>query len=601
MSTSSLKASDINVQEMEPVLSARWVFKFKHLAVCLIFGGMFAYVNCMPLLDSSIWLHMGDGAWILEHGALPEVDVAQPLSEGMRVVHTAWLSKVLYALGGPHYASNLFALATLANLLILGRIFYLQTGRLVMMVAGIGIALLLGSRLSFFASPEVFGQVCFALLLLIVMRVHSTGLGPMLDSTDKTGSAVRGSWRVWLAVAVLFAFWANLHASFLLGVVVLLCCAVSSAIDAAIRIRSFRDTLSDKQPRRWLLLAEMSLLASMLNPYGPRLIWDVLATAFNEKVTSLPQWLPLNIAGPNGLLFLGSLVLLAVVMRHSRRPVRPVEVLLLTSFGAMTIPSAMALGWYAVVYAFVVLPHVAEIWCRVFPETVDNGSTAEVEAERRLSARNFTVTLVCALVLYVGFRWAPISRELLGGTPRTMSALVGSEDVYDVAEHLREHPSKGLVYAPVEWADWLVWHGHGDVQVLMTSNVHWAPRRIWSDHRRMATGQEGWYKGMDRYGVETLVIDKENEAYFAKIAQDSHKFYTVYENDTAVVLRRHNDMRRQDEIGKIARRPSGEPESDCCAGCGNEVELAETAPPCCGSVWEVGQLVNHPLIGTTLQ
>jgi hypothetical protein len=400
-------------------------------------------------------------------------------------------------------------------------------------------------------------------LLLMVTYFAGKELGPVMGAAGAEGSRRRGAWPAWLGLGALFAAWANLHASFLLGIVVLLCCAAAKAVEVGLRTRSFAAVLADAEPRRWLLLAEWSLLASFLNPYGPRLVWDVLELVRNEKVISLGEWLPLNIAAPNGLLFLGSLVFLAIVLRHSRRPVRPVEVLLLATFGGLAIPSARALGWYAVIYAYVVVPHIAEIANRILPaaERVAAGQT------RRLTPRSFSVSLVCVLVLYAGFRWAPISREFLGGAPRSMAALVGSEDACQVAEFLSAHPSPGLVYAPVQWADWLVWRGDGEVRVLMTSNVQWTPRRIWSDHQRMATGQEGWYKGMDRYGVETLVIDKEEQGYFAKLAERSPKYRTVYENDSAVVLRRVADRRRSEEIGKLA---TARHEDACCPGDGAE-------------------------------
>ena len=89
--------------------------------------------------------------------------------------------------------------------------------------------------------------------------------------------------------------------------------------------------------------------------------------------------------------------------------------------------------------------------------------------------------------------------------------------------------------------------------MLMTSNVQRVPRRIFSDHQRMSQAQEGWYTGMDRYGVETLVIDKEGQPYFAKLAKRSTKYRTVYENDTAVVLRRLTGRRGHETLPSVAK------------------------------------------------
>jgi hypothetical protein len=518
---------------------------------------LFVYLNSMPLLDSSIWLHIADGRWMLDHRALPQVDALQPLTEGMRIVHTTWLADVLFALaerlGGPNGVSDLFALAMLACLLLLARVFYIQTSRLSLMIAGLAMTIVFGEQYALHASPEAFGQLCFAALLWLVVwfQAHVDGLKPPSGQFQEALGAERRAWPLWAAIGLLFVLWANLHGSFLLGAAVLGCCAVARAAEVLWESRSLRAVLLDRPTRRWLLLVDLALVASFANPYGPPLIPEVISLARNEKVISMPQWAPLNISAPHGLLFLASLVLMAVVLRHSRRGMRPVEVLLLAVFGAATVPTARALGWYAVVYAFVLMPHVAEVCRRVLPPVARAG-----QERRRLTARSFSMSLICALVLYCGFRWAPVSRVLLGGSPRTMAQLVGSEDVYAVAEYIREHPSQGLVFAPIEWADLIVWYG--GAKALMTSNVQWAPRRIWSDHSRMAQGQEGWYKGMDRYRVDTVVIDKKNNPYFAKIGKRSPQYRTLYENETAVVLRRISDARRREGVAQSGGAPAGE-------------------------------------------
>ncbi len=500
----------IVADELTPVLSSRWALTWRHLAVCLLFGGMFLYANCRPLSNSAAWLHICKGRAILAHRTLPLVDASQSLSEGMRVVDGVWLSEILLALadgwGGPQYVANLFALVELAGLIVLARVFYLQTGRVGLMALGVGMVVLLGSRLQPPAGPEVFGGLCFAVLLWIITKAR---LRP-------------ARWH-WPAVALLFAAWANLHGSFLLGIVVLVCLAVGEAVEVAWR------TKRSGTVRRWTLLAECALVASLLNPYGPNLLAEYARLLGNTNVRSLPLWLPPSLPTPSGVLFLTTFAILAVVMRHSRRRVAVADVLLLAVFAAAAVPTAPMLAWYAVVFIFVMMPHVADMAARM-----PHG----VEAKSNTPTRGFGVSLVCVLVVWAAFAMGPISQGLLGGKPREVARIVGSSVPHGVAEHFSAQPPQGLVFAPTAWADWLALANGPNFPAYMTSDVQWVPRRVYSDYVRMARAEFNWERGMDRYGVETLVIDKKNQWVMHKAIARSSKWRVDYEDDTALVARR---------------------------------------------------------------
>ena len=579
-----LDSQDAVPYELGPVLSARWALKPRHLVVCLFFGGLFTYLNCLPLLDSAIWLDVCQGNWILQHQALPEMDVTQPLTEGMHVAHTSWLSQVVFALaekwGGPYGVSHLFAILMLGHLLMLGRVFYSQTKRISLMLTGTVLALVVGARFGLSASAEVFGQLGFALLLWVIIKFNASGPAPLFAGGDADRTTWRSAWPLWATVGGLFAVWANLHGSYLLGIVVLACHAMARAIETVWKTRSVRAVLTDRPTRRWVVLTEWALVASLLNPYGPHLIAENIALVGNENLAAMPGWLPLNLSLPNGLVFLASIVALVVVFRHSRRRVQPVEVLLLVVFGAAALPAAPALAWYAIVYAFVLVPHLAEILNRVVPAAIlyrsrpdttptrsasevgkffprlrfglvcdvsnltGTGIKAQTLEDAQLTPRSFVFTLLCGLVLYCSFRLSPIGWEPFGETPRKMEQLLGSADLWGATEYLRRQPSRGLIHAPLGWADCFAWHCAPDASMLMTSNVQWTPRRIWSDHRRMSACEERWQLGMDRYAVETLVINKKEQASLAKAASRSSKWQVAYENEGALILRRTEPVRR---------------------------------------------------------
>ncbi len=533
--TTSFRGRDVDASGLSPVLSARWALSGRHLAVCLLFGGLFLYLNYQPLLDSEIWLHVHQGEWTLAHRTLPDTDTAQPLTEGMDVVVTGWLSQVAFAgadsWGGPQYVANLFALAALGYFLILARVFHRQTGRVGLMMAGVGLVLLLGRHFQTFASPDVFGQLCFAALLWIVTRLDGSGFGPLRRSRGNQQTARRGAWPLWLMTGGLFVAWANLHGSFLLGLAVLACGGLARAMEVAWRTRSVTSVASDGPMQRWVLLTQWAAAASLVNPYGLGLVLENVRLFQNEHLRQMPQWLPLKLSTLPGLLFLISFVVLAVVLRHSRRRVHPFEVLLLVVFGTAVVPTARTMAWYAPVFAWVLMPHVAEIAARALPARQSRDKAA-------LAPSDFAVSLICVMVLWCAFALAPISQDFFGGAPRRAEHVLGREAPRGAAEYLRSQPSPGLVFAPRQWADWLVGDGSPGVQVYMTSNVQWVPRRVWSDYTRIARAESGWERALDRYAVSTLIVPKKHQDSLREAVQESTKWNVVFEDDAAIIARR---------------------------------------------------------------
>ncbi len=535
----SSHSRDVDASDLSPVLSTRWALSGRHLVVCLLFGGLFLYLNYRPLLDSRIWLHLQQGHFALEHAALPAADAAQPLTEGMDVVVTCWLSQTAFALadrlGGPQYVSNLFALAVLGYFLVLARVFYLQTRRVGLMLAGVGLVLLLGRRLEAFAHPEVFGTLSFAVLLWIVTRIRASGFGPLLTGRGNAEAAGGGVWRHWLAIGGLFVVWANLHPSFLLGIAFLACYAVGRAVEVAWKTRSVRAVISDRLTQRWVLLTQWAAALSLLNPYGLRLVLENVRLYYCEPLREMPQWLSLNLSTVSGVLFVASFAALAAVLRHSRRRVGPVEVLLLLVFAVAALPAAHMMAWYAGVFAFVLTPHLKDIATRLWPDTQ---RTVESPEKVDLTARNFAVSLICLLVIWCAFALAPISQDVLGAAPRKPEHVVGPGRPRGATEFLRKQPSHGLVFAPLEWADRLAALDSPEIRVYMTSNLQWVPRQVWSDYGTIARAQPGWERALDRYDVGTVVVKRLRQDPLHKAVKQSEEWNVVYEDEISVIARR---------------------------------------------------------------
>ncbi len=521
------------------MLSTRWALTWKHLGVCLLFGGFFVYLNHLPLADSSIWLHLHRGEWTLGHLSPPAADAFQPLGGGTKVVDTCWLSEVACARahrwGGPEYVSHLFALIALAYLIILARVFYLQTRRVGVTALGVALVALLGARHPIAASPAVFGALCFALLLWIVTRLEDRGPEAGPAGPPEAPVPWRGKRALWLALAVLFVVWANLHGSFLLGIALLGCCALGRMVEVGWRTRRASEIISDRLTQQWVILTACAVAGSLVNPYGLKLLVENVRVARNANLRETGPWLPLMLPTLPAVLFLACLASLSIVLRHSRRPVRPVEVLLLILFGAMVLPTARALGWFGPVFVFVAMPHLGDAVGRVWP--IPESSVPSRE-QAPLTPRHFAVTLLCGLVVWCSFALSPISQDVLGRDARTKERILGPRLPQELTERLGAQPPEGLVFTSVEWADWLVWNGPPGVQVYMTSDVHRAARRAWHDYKRIHGAGRGWEPAADRYGIDAIIVSKRRQAALGSAIRRSARWKVAWEDETALLARR---------------------------------------------------------------
>ncbi len=579
----------VSADDLQPLLSARWVLGPRHLAACLFFSAVFLFVNAMPLLDWAVWPDVYLGRWMLDHGSLPQADPAQPWSDAGRVVHTKWLSQLAFGaadrLGGAQAVSNLFTALTMACLVVLARVAYVRiaegdcarTGtpprnlgappgtvaarscadhRVGLMVGGVASALAVGAGFSPIANVAVFGKLCFATLLWLLATVEASGR--VKASAFDTAGAEPGRttvlpWRLWAATAVLFALWANLHGSYLLGIGAVACCGLAAGCEAAWRTRSFRTVWRNPSVRTYMLLTATALVASWLNPYGPGLVLGNAAFLRSEYVAAMPHWRPLEPASPQGMVLLASAVLLAVLLRVSRRPVRVVDVLLPGVLGAAVLATRQAQGWYAMAWMFAAMPHVANVVSRRIPgrdagpASGSSDGNTDGPADRRLTARDFAFTLLCGLTLYCAFSFAPGSQALLGGRPRPKGELVGSPELLTAADWLREHAPGALVYAAPAWSDFLLGHAGGDLRALLTSNVHWVPQGVRDDHARIAHAEHGWEAAADLYGVDTLVLSPLEHGALIGAVRRAAAWTIVYEIESVTIARWQGRPRMQED------------------------------------------------------
>jgi hypothetical protein len=224
------------------------------------------------LNDTDTYWHVATGNWILDHGALPRVDIYSFTKPGEAWISTAWLAQVLFAgayrlagWAGPVVLSAVSFAATFALLC------YILSRRVpAAFVIMIAVAALLLSIEHALARPH--------LLALPVMLAWVYGL----MSASERGEAPS----FWLLP--LIVLWTNLHGGFLLGLILV----GAFALDAVWNAR-FSQPVS--LGLRWAAFGVCALAATCVTPYG----WEsILASRkilqLGELLQLIAEWMPAN-------------------------------------------------------------------------------------------------------------------------------------------------------------------------------------------------------------------------------------------------------------------------------------------------------------------
>ena len=262
---------------ISPRLAASW----PHILVAGFFGFLFLFGNHLPLFFSDLWGHVSYGRWILDNGRLPTEDPFVPLAAGMQIVDSAWLGQVIFAAihgaGGPELLSFAFAVTVTLTYLILFLAYFQRAPRAEVALLTTAIVLALAFSRILVMRTEILASLACAALLLVMGRLQRSNL----DAADS-----RPPWSAYLLLPIIMAFWANVHDSFVVGLVILWCGFLGKAVSECIEAGGIRGMLSSRGFRCWLILCEVATAAILVNPYGIDLPLHVLAFTGNPNLAS---------------------------------------------------------------------------------------------------------------------------------------------------------------------------------------------------------------------------------------------------------------------------------------------------------------------------
>ena len=484
----------------------------------LALGLMYLVLSYRPLWHTDVWGHLAYGKLIVSTKSLPETEPLMPLAAGVPFVDTAWLSQVVGFTAmdrlGVTSLSFLFAASiTMMAALLVWR-GYQRTQNVAITLSGVVLWLWGCWQHLSILRPQMAGMLCFILLLTLVT------------------SRRRQTWH-WVAVPTLFAVWANLHGSFLIGLVLLAGMALGRMLDLAVRCGDTRAIKQDSHVRRFVLMLELAAVAVLLNPYGVRLYAEVFNVANHPNVAELIEWSPLQLRMAQGQATAVIALLLIVLYRLSPRRITSAETLLLFGFGAAALWSSRMLVWWVPLAVIFGMQHAGAIWHQwQLPQRADDSVL-----------RNGRWSVITAGIIWVCFAFTPFGGRILHGNEGKISLenRLSHDTPLGVTAHLKKLEDqnrlpRGQAFNTYEWGDYLLWAGPPKLKVFLASHVHLIPREIWNDYIAISNVASGWEDLLDRYGVNLIVLDSATHAPLIGRLRESENWRQTYADNVGVVF-----------------------------------------------------------------
>jgi hypothetical protein len=414
----------------------------------MVMGAAFGLLSTLqPVSDSDLFWHLETGRRTLA-GDLPRADLFSWTVAGAPVFTDQWLGDALIAAAHSLAGwSGVLALRALAVALLVGVIVdtavTVRPGRPIVAMAAALPAIGL-SRFAWTDRPELFGLLCFAILVRLL----------------------RGRDRELLLSLLLLLVWSQLHGSYAIGLVLILTSCAARALD------------DDHERWRYVPIAAFAVLATLLTPSGLA-AWTSAGGHFlapprfvSEEGVPDARTLP-------GLFFLATLVLLVATAALGRRAtLREAAIIVPVIFLSLT--AARHTPYLAVAgVAF-----FASRW----PDPLAGRRSSSTSAPPDLGplARG----LVAAAFLVLLAVTSVDERVDESAFPRAALASV---------------PSGRGVLNLYNWGGWMIWT-KPDTPVFVDGRLFPYVPDVFADYQRVVSAAPGWEDVVARRGVTTIFV-----------------------------------------------------------------------------------------------
>ncbi|MFZ0313664.1 MAG: hypothetical protein WAL85_13230 [Candidatus Korobacteraceae bacterium] len=470
------------------------LFSFPVL-LALGLGAAIFLLDSGSIADPDIWWHLRNAEVLVQTHAVVHHDFYSFTATGSRWINEAWLSELPYYLGWRWLGIRGIYLVMLGEVeLILLGVFglaYLSSRNVKATFVASWLAVWLAT-VSFGPRTLLAGWMCLVAELFILAQFKE------------------GKDRAWL-LPPLFVLWANLHGSWLIGMVLLgIFCAAGLVQGKWGRLQATRWTPA--QMRKLALAGSLSVAGLFLNPYTYHLVFYPFNFAFKQKlnVNHVDEWMSLDFHSVRGkviFLMLAATIVLALVRRR-RWALDELAFLLLGFYAAMTYSRFLFLA------AIVLTP--------VLARALDFFPPYRPEVDRAwLNAILLAVLL--GLCIWRFPSRDQLMRDTIQGYP--VNAL----------NYLQHFQPQGRVFNDCLWGGYLIWNAR-QIPVFIDSRIDiYEYNGVFADYLD-AMGVKNTLEILDKYHIRYVLYRRDSGVAYLLLHNSGWK--ARYQDGTTVLLER---------------------------------------------------------------
>jgi hypothetical protein len=482
-------------------LSTRRLFFLMLLLVLFI-------VTTREVTDPDFWWHLRAGQHIFETGMVPHTDIFSFTFAGREWVAHEWLSELLiYVMfrwlgwGGLVVSFALLVTAAFA-------ISYAQCERQTDNPVISWAAVMLGAA----ATAPVWG-VRPQMFSLLLATLYLTILGSYLRQ--------KGRRLLWL-LPPLMLLWVNLHAGYVLGLVLITLAICGATLDGLFENGPRAEIWRRVAPLALILIA--CVLVVPLNPNGVRMFsypFETLASsAMHEHIE---EWFSPNFHQtrflPLAALMFATFVMLALSPKRARLS----ELLMLSATGYAVLRS----GRHLPIFVFAAVPLLAEhasLWLgsRRFVPSL-SGAPERTPSTRQAVLR---VALVCVALL-IGMLNV---RQVVARQATTEAERFPASAV----EFIRAENPPGAIFNWYDWGGYLIWKLYPERRVYIDGRADVYGDAFIEEFLRASKGEGDWREPLSRFDVRTVIVKPDSP--LASLLLKEEGWSKAFEDGQAVVL-----------------------------------------------------------------
>ena len=438
-------------------------------AFALLLGAVFGtLVTLQPISDSDLFWHLATGARALA-GDLPRVDTFSWTIAGAPVLTDQWLGDLFLAaarsVGDWRGVLLLRAVAVAALVtLIVDTALVSRPGRPIVAVAAALPAIAL-SRFAWTDRPELFGLVCFALMVRLL----------------------RGGDRGLLWSPVLLFIWSQLHGSYALGLALVLATCAARALG------------EERERWRFAPIASFAVLATLLTPSGLG-TWTSSGGQFLAPPRFVAEWSAPDPRTLPGMLFAITLALVvATAMTARRATLREAAILVPVAFVALTAER------FTPLLAIAASPYLASRW----PDALARWRSADRSDGATEGPRGAGDPIAAE-------RWGARRREGFGRAVAAalgVAALAIAVGLADAKVDESGYPRAALASLPsgpgllnqYDWGGYLIYFAPQTPVFIDGRQFPYLPA-VLDDYRAIVGAHPGWSETAERRGVRAILV-----------------------------------------------------------------------------------------------